>query len=118
MKFLNSLIFLAAFGCAGTDDGHYDLVFAGAMVLDGSGAAGFVADVAVSGDRITRIDRNGIPESTAVRVVDAEGLVLAPGFIDVHAHLDPLLAILDSPKVIGYSFQVAVGSRTHQVNSE
>ena len=59
----------------------YDLVFEGARVVDGSGAPWFVADVAVQGDRIAAIGKlSGRP---AGRRIDAHGLVLAPGFIDL-----------------------------------
>jgi N-acyl-D-amino-acid deacylase len=62
------------------------ILFDGATVVDGTGAQRFVADVTVEGDRITRIDRDSGPPS---------GLVLAPGFIDMHAHAD--LALLADP---------------------
>ena len=58
----------------------------GALVLDGSGGAGFEADVAVDGDRITRGGRQS--PGTGREELDGRGLVLAPGFIDPHTHLD------------------------------
>ncbi|TDD84091.1 N-acyl-D-amino-acid deacylase family protein [Actinomadura rubrisoli] len=69
-------------------------VIRGATVVDGTGGPGRVADVAVAGGRITEIgDRlTGTPQTT---VIDAGGLVLAPGFIDMHAHSD--LALLIEP---------------------
>ncbi len=63
----------------------FDLVIRGAMVVDGTGLPGFVADVGIRGERIGRIGR--IQEQGA-REVDGRGLVLAPGFIDVHTHYD------------------------------
>ncbi len=65
----------------------YDLVIAGGTVVDGSGAPGVRADVAIRGDRIVRIDPAGIAGDDAVKVLDAEGHVVAPGFIDNHAHI-------------------------------
>ncbi len=59
----------------------YDLLIKGGRVVDGSGRAGYLADVAVIGDRIVRIGNlNGVRAS---RVIDARGLVVAPGFIDM-----------------------------------
>ncbi|MDT0545735.1 MULTISPECIES: N-acyl-D-amino-acid deacylase family protein [Streptomyces] len=73
-----------------------DLVIRNAQVVDGSGGARFRADVGVDGGRITRIVPEGAgPRPTGQRVVEADGLALAPGFIDMHAHSD--LALLRDP---------------------
>ncbi|NBN90990.1 MAG: D-aminoacylase, partial [Actinobacteria bacterium] len=63
----------------------FDFVFRDAIVVDGTGANRFVADVAVEGDRIAEF---GTVTSSALIEIDAAGLVLAPGFIDVHTHDD------------------------------
>jgi N-acyl-D-aspartate/D-glutamate deacylase len=57
------------------------------MVVDGTGGARFRADLGIRGDRITRVEPAGIPEGDAARVLNASGLVVAPGFIDHHAHI-------------------------------
>jgi N-acyl-D-aspartate/D-glutamate deacylase len=67
------------------------LVIRGATVLDGTGAPGHRADVAVDDGRITGIG-HGL---TGRRRLDADGLVLCPGFVDMHAHSD--LALLTEP---------------------
>jgi dihydroorotase/N-acyl-D-amino-acid deacylase len=61
--------------------GEYDLIFRGGRVVDGSGAPWFVADVAVKDGRIAAVGK--LPDAKAKRVVDATGLVVAPGFIDL-----------------------------------
>lgn len=64
----------------------YDVVIAGGMVADGSGKPAYQADVAVQNGRIAAIgDLNG---AAAGKRLDASGLMVAPGFIDLHAHSD------------------------------
>lgn len=74
-----------------------DLVLHDALVADGTGAPSYRADVALDGGRIAEIHPEGSagPRPTAARTVDADGLALAPGFIDMHAHSD--LALLRDP---------------------
>ncbi|WP_029043573.1 amidohydrolase family protein, partial [Cupriavidus sp. WS] len=73
----------------------FDTLIRGATVLDGSGAEARRADVALRAGRIARIamldddeDGGGLDPAGAAQVVAADGLVLAPGFIDVHTHDD------------------------------
>lgn len=68
---------------------RYDLVIRNAKVIDGTGNPWFLGDVAVKGDRIAAVGR--IAAGAGMREVDAAGLVLAPGFIDMHSHSDTLL---------------------------
>jgi N-acyl-D-aspartate/D-glutamate deacylase len=65
-----------------------DLVIKGGTIVDGSGGAPFEGDVAVTGDRITAV---GTFDGRAGEEIDARGLVVTPGFVDVHTHLDAQL---------------------------
>ncbi|WP_370057347.1 amidohydrolase family protein [Leifsonia sp. EB41] len=69
------------------------LLIRGGLLLDGSGRPGRVGDVLVVGDRIVEAGRP--LNATGARTIDAAGLAVAPGFIDMHAHAD--LAVLDDP---------------------
>ncbi|HSC79500.1 MAG TPA: amidohydrolase family protein, partial [Chitinolyticbacter sp.] len=67
----------------------YDWLIRQATVHDGSGAAPFSATLAIADQRIAAIARDGeLDAATAHHEIDATGLVLAPGFIDVHTHDD------------------------------
>ncbi|SED49211.1 N-acyl-D-amino-acid deacylase [Streptomyces misionensis] len=85
-----------------------DLVVRDAEVVDGSGEPSYRADVVVDGGRIVSIVKEaaaaGCQRPSAMRELDAEGLVLCPGFIDMHAHSD--LALLRDPD---HSAKVAQG---------
>jgi N-acyl-D-aspartate/D-glutamate deacylase len=75
---------------AGTLDEPATL-FREVMLVDGTGASGRLANVLVTGDRIARIlPASGKALESKARVVVGEGRVLAPGFIDMHSHGDPL----------------------------
>jgi N-acyl-D-amino-acid deacylase len=63
----------------------HDIIIRNAMVIDGTGASSTRADVAIQGDRITRL---GTVEGKSATEIDASGLTVAPGFIDVHSHDD------------------------------
>jgi N-acyl-D-amino-acid deacylase len=72
---------------AGADE-PYDLVIRHAKLVDGTGNPWVYADVAVRGDKIVVVGR---VTGTGKREIDAKGLVVAPGFIDMHSHSDTLL---------------------------
>ncbi len=71
----------------------YDLVITGGSIIDGTGSAARRADVAIKGDRIVAVSVQPIPRTASARVIDASGRIISPGFIDMHAHLDPLLRL-------------------------
>ncbi|MHB1557580.1 MAG: N-acyl-D-amino-acid deacylase family protein [Isosphaeraceae bacterium] len=67
----------------------YDVVIRGGTIVDGTGNPWFEGDVGIRGDRIAAIGR--LDDAPTNRTIDAHGLVVAPGFIDVHSHSDMLL---------------------------
>src|SRR5687768_2623846 len=69
-----------------------DYVLQGGTIYDGGEGAGFVGDVAIKGDRIVALKNGRIDVRSGAKVIEAEGLVIAPGFIDLHSHSDgPIL---------------------------
>lgn len=88
---------------------RYDLLIAGGSVIDGTGAPRFRADVAISGDKVMLVSRTAIPRSAAKRVIDARGRIVAPGFIDLHAHLEPLPELPGARSAVTQGVTLALG---------
>src|SRR4029077_17578463 len=65
--------------------GMHDIVIRGGTIFDGTGAPAVAGDVAVEGDRIVAVGGTAGP---AKRVIDADGLLVTPGWVDVHTHYD------------------------------
>ncbi|MFF8956590.1 amidohydrolase family protein [Streptomyces sp. NPDC014894] len=81
-----------------------DLVIRDTRVIDGGGGPSYRADVGLRDGRVAAIRREGEASLTGTRTLDAAGLALSPGFIDMHAHSD--LALLRDP---GHEAKVAQG---------
>lgn len=75
-----------------------DILIRNGRVMDGTGRPAVRADVIVRGDRIEAV--GSFPDATAGHVIDAQGLAVAPGFIDVHTHLDFFLTSPRHPEVM------------------
>lgn len=71
------------------DQDGYDLVIKGGRIVDGTGNPWFFGDLAISKDRVVAVGK--LPGLPAKRTIDATGMVVAPGFIDIHSHSDDLL---------------------------
>ena len=63
----------------------YDLFIRNGKIVDGSGEASFMGDIAINGDRIVKI---GLIEDKGNKEIDAEGNLVTPGWVDIHTHYD------------------------------
>src|SRR5215472_2950371 len=70
---------------------EYDLIITNGTVIDGSGKPGFLAEVAIKGDRIVKVGKLG--EATATQTRDARGQIVAPGFIDMLGQSEQFLLV-------------------------
>lgn len=87
----------------------YEILIRGGTVLDGTGVLGFRADVGIAGGRIVRVAREGLPAESGQRVIDATGRVVAPGFIDLHAHIEGILRMPDAESAVRQGVTLVVG---------
>ena len=65
-----------------------ELLIKGGLVIDGTGQAGYLADIGIESGKIAVIDRTRNLNAEAQKVIDAKGMVVCPGFIDIHSHSD------------------------------
>jgi len=79
----------------------FDVLITGGRVVDGSGSLWFAGDIGITNGRIARVGR--LSAATATRRIDASGLIVAPGFVDPHAHARERL--FDLPAAEGYLLQ-------------
>jgi N-acyl-D-amino-acid deacylase len=70
---------------------RYDLLIVGGHIIDGSGSPWYEGSVAIKDGRIADVGR--LNNTTAARVIDGAGMVVAPGFIDMHSHSDYTLLV-------------------------
>ena len=96
-----------ASGQATTND--WDLLIRNGTVIDGSGSTAFRADVAIQGARIVAVSETSLDPDRATHVIDATDMVVSPGFVDLHAHLDPLLRLPGSESHVRQGVTTALG---------
>ncbi len=92
MKFLLSITLVSLAACAAP--AHHDVLIRGGTVVDGTGALGRLADVAIDGDSIVAV--GDLKGATAETEIDATGLVVAPGFINTLSHSE--VSLLADPR--------------------
>ena len=77
------------------------LLIKNGLIVDGTGGAGFKGDVLIEGDEIRDVVQGGITCEIDAEIIDADGRVVSPGFIDCHAHSDAYLVLEpDAPSKI------------------
>jgi N-acyl-D-amino-acid deacylase len=90
MKFLLPLVILTML-LTTSQTPQYDLLIKRGRIVDGSGSPGYIADVAIKNDRIVKIGQ--LSQAHATRTIEAQGLVVAPGFIDMLGQSETYLLI-------------------------
>src|SRR5689334_15796992 len=91
LKILLLLVTVSMLFMPSSQSPQFDLLIKNGRIVDGSGRAAYVADLGIKGDRIAKIGK--LSQATASRVIDAQGLVVAPGFIDMLGQSETYLLI-------------------------
>src|SRR5258708_29259878 len=86
-----ALVCAAAMCAQSNQGGAYDVIIKNGRIIDGSGNPWVSGDIAISSDRIAKIGK--LENSSAKRVIDAHGLVVSPGFIDMLGQSETALLI-------------------------
>ncbi|MEO8621288.1 MAG: D-aminoacylase [bacterium] len=88
---------------------RFDVLITGGTVVDGTGAARYRADVAIKDGRIAAISKRTLSRNSAARVIDARNRIVTPGFIDLHAHLEPLAELPGAQSAVTQGVTLALG---------
>lgn len=108
-RFLVSvLLALLIFSCvpkAGKE--HYELLLKGGLVVNGNGGEPYIADIGINADTIAFV--GPVFSGSADSIIDITGLVVAPGFIDMHVHLGPIMRIPDATSHVMQGVTTALG---------
>jgi N-acyl-D-aspartate/D-glutamate deacylase len=89
MKLKLALLLTVMAGCLSAQD--YEILIHNGRIVDGTGDPSFHGDLGIKGGKIVWMGK--LPNKTATRTIDAEGLVVAPGFIDMHNHSDDTVLV-------------------------
>jgi N-acyl-D-aspartate/D-glutamate deacylase len=90
-------------GASAAESVEADVVVRGALLCDGTGKAPYAGDIAIKGERIVAVGEIAVTGSP--RVIDGAGLIVAPGFIDLHTHSDRSLTQVPTNQNLGYLHQ-------------
>ena len=87
--YLISALILTILSCGSKE--HYDLIIRNGLVYDGINEEPYISGIGINGDKIVKI--GNLIEATADREIDAEGHIVSPGFIDMHAHIERIMEL-------------------------
>jgi N-acyl-D-aspartate/D-glutamate deacylase len=99
------LVVLALFfvECKKEGAGEFDILITNGKIIDGSGSSAYEGDIGITGDTITEI--GDLAGKTAAKTIDAKGMAVSPGFIDMHTHCDRGLDRLETRANLNYLIQ-------------
>ena len=100
ITYMKQLIFLLLLAQPVFAQQQYDVIIRNGKIIDGTGNSWYYGDVAVKDGKIMAIGK--LPNTAVTKIVDAKGLIVAPGFIDVHAHIEN--GVFENPTADNYIY--------------
>ena len=103
--YITAIIIVASLsvGCMPGKTSSLDIIILNGKVVDGTGNPWYYGDVGIRGDMIVEI--GNLSGRDATKIIDAEGLVVSPGFIDMHTHVDDAFSSTDANAILNYLIQ-------------
>jgi len=104
MKSISLIILTLLIACQSPE---YDIIIKGGTIFDGSASDAFIGDIGIKSGKILTIgDLSG---AKAEKIINAEGLAVAPGFIDMHTHLEPIMEMPLAESLVRQGVTLALG---------
>ncbi len=104
MKSIYLALLNLLFACQSPD---YEIIIKGGTIYDGSSSDSFIGDIGIKSGKILTIgDLSG---ASAEKIINAEGLAVAPGFIDMHTHLEPIMEMPLAESLVRQGVTLAIG---------
>lgn len=104
MKSIYLALLILLFACQSPD---YEIIIKGGTIYDGSSSDPFIGDIGIKSGKILTIgDLSG---ASAEKIINAEGLAVAPGFIDMHTHLEPIMEMPLAESLVRQGVTLALG---------
>ncbi len=107
MKLMKLLLPVVVFCFQNCKAQQFDLVIRNGMIIDGSGKKSFRADIGINNDKIISI--GDLSKASAKKIIDANGLAVSPGFIDLHAHIEAVDETPDAESHVRQGVTLALG---------
>ncbi len=107
MKVTSLILLLVVFCSPDNWAQQYDLIIRNGTIYDGRGGKPFKADVAIKDQKIVAIKK--LPKATAKKIIDATGLAVSPGFIDLHTHIEAIHKTPDAESHVRQGITLAIG---------
>lgn len=104
MKSIYLALLILLFACQSPD---YEIIIKGGTIYDGTSSDPFIGDIGIKSGKILTI--GNLSGASAEKIINAEGLAVAPGFIDMHTHLEPIMEMPLAESLVRQGVTLALG---------